>query len=328
MTKADSSSADASTAAPLRTVSKRRPPTTLEHFAGGTVGGMMGVIASYPLDTVKVRIQTQGNPPIYTGMVDCFRQMVRKEGVASLYRGLLSPVFGVAAIKATVFASYGFLQNEIRQMNSPHGDPNRPLTQMELIIAACGAGFCSTVVVTPVERIKVAMQAQRTAAPDAKPYTGSLNCAMELIKSQGLFRGIFRGFWATMLREVPSYGFYFYSYENVKANLAPEGNIDNLAQHHLALAGGIAGIMAWLPIYPIDVVKSRIQGQSGGRGSYSGMLDCAVKSYKAEGTGVFFRGLTPTIVRAFPCHAAVFIGYEAVMRLFRHLDNNKLFSVG
>eukprot|EP01136_Pigoraptor_vietnamica_P040071 Opistho-1_new@11577 len=305
---------------------KRRPPTTLEHFAGGTVGGIMGVVASYPLDTVKVRIQTQGNPPLYTGMVDCFRQMIRKEGVGSLYRGLLSPVFGVAAIKATVFASYGFLQNEIRRINSPHDDPNRPLTQLELILASCGAGLCSTVVVTPVERVKVAMQAQRSSG--GKAYTGSLNCAVRLVRAHGFRNGLFRGFWATMVREVPSYGFYFYSYENVKAYLAPEGNADNLAQHHLALAGGIAGIMAWLPIYPIDVVKSRIQGQSGGRGAYTGMVDCAVKSYRAEGAAVFFRGLTPTIVRAFPCHAAVFIGYEGVMRLFRHFEAKRLATAG
>lgn len=34
---------------------KRRAPTALEQLVAGTAGGVSGVVASYPLDTVRIR---------------------------------------------------------------------------------------------------------------------------------------------------------------------------------------------------------------------------------------------------------------------------------
>ena len=46
------------------------------------------VLVGHPLDTIKVRIQTMelvpGQPPPYTGMVDCASKIVKKEGVSAL----------------------------------------------------------------------------------------------------------------------------------------------------------------------------------------------------------------------------------------------------
>lgn len=44
------------------------------HFAGGTFGGMGGIVMSYPLDTVKVRMQTTRG--LYTGMIDCITKVI------------------------------------------------------------------------------------------------------------------------------------------------------------------------------------------------------------------------------------------------------------
>ena len=79
------------------------------------------------------------------------------------------------------------------------------------------------------------------------------------------------------------------------------------------LGGGIAGCIAWLSIYPIDVIKSRLQTQSiqalleqhhrgGSVGKattvrYSGFFDCLKKSVKAEGWSVLSKGLGITMVR-------------------------------
>lgn len=246
--------------------------------------------------------------------------------MAALYRGMLSPVVGVAGVKAVVFGSYGGFQSWLlnRKQNNHHHHHHSTTTPVtlstfETILASCGAGFVATAVVTPVERVKVAMQSGQTA------YKSTIDCVVSLVKTGGIANGLYKGFTATVLREVPSYGFYFLSYEVAKkAFLKPNQDPSSLSPVLLALSGGIAGIMAWLPIYPIDVIKSRIQAQSGSGNSgnsgnsgkmYNGVIDCAVQSYKKEGMAVFFRGLTPTIARAFPCHAAVFFGYEMTLRL-------------
>uniref|UniRef100_A0A1I8BIN9 ADP,ATP carrier protein n=1 Tax=Meloidogyne hapla TaxID=6305 RepID=A0A1I8BIN9_MELHA len=56
--------------------------------ATGRAQGLAGVIAGYPLDTIKVRLQTQNATfPRYKGILHCLRCIVSKEGPAALYKG-------------------------------------------------------------------------------------------------------------------------------------------------------------------------------------------------------------------------------------------------
>lgn len=53
-------------------------------------------VARYPLDVVKTRIQLQhgnvaGNEG-YTGVLDCFRKIIKNEGALRLYRGITAPI--------------------------------------------------------------------------------------------------------------------------------------------------------------------------------------------------------------------------------------------
>ena len=53
-------------------------------------------VARYPLDVVKTRIQLQHGKAVdgqgYTGVIDCFRKIVRNEGASRLYRGMTAPI--------------------------------------------------------------------------------------------------------------------------------------------------------------------------------------------------------------------------------------------
>jgi len=60
------------------------------------------------------------------------------------------------------------------------------------------------------------------------------------------------------------------------------------------------------PYLTADVIKSRMQTDIIGPGrKYSSALDCAIKSYRNEGVGSFFRGIGPTLCRAAPVNAMV-----------------------
>jgi len=79
-------------------------------FVAGCAGGAAGVLAGYPLDTVKVKIQTQDTSNIrmmYRGTFDCLSRTVHHEGVKSLYKGMSSPLAGVAGINAITFGAFG-----------------------------------------------------------------------------------------------------------------------------------------------------------------------------------------------------------------------------
>jgi hypothetical protein len=90
------------------------------------------------------------------------------------------------------------------------------------------------------------------------------------------------------------------------------------------IAAGISGVFGWLIIYPLDVVKNRMQAQpvvEGGK-VYKSTWDCILKSYKAEGWQVFFRGLQFTLLRAAPVSAILLPIYDTAHHFFiRYVKN-------
>lgn len=70
----------------------------------------VGATAVYPIDLVKTRMQNQRTGSfigelMYRNSWDCFKKVIRHEGVFGLYRGLVPQLLGVApekAIKLTV----------------------------------------------------------------------------------------------------------------------------------------------------------------------------------------------------------------------------------
>ena len=61
-------------------------------FLLGSIAGAVGATAVYPIDLVKTRMQNQRTTSIvgerlYRNSIDCFKKVIRYEGVFGLYRG-------------------------------------------------------------------------------------------------------------------------------------------------------------------------------------------------------------------------------------------------
>ena len=150
-------------------------------------------------------------------------------------------------------------------------------------------------------------------APGGKsPYSWSGSCARDLVRTQGI-RGLFQGMGSVLLREVPQFAVYYPWYEFARRKGLEHGYFSPIVVQ--ALAGGTAGVVQWLPpFYFFDVIKSRMQTAPIGR--YSSITHCARKLFEEEGVMVFFRGLSPALLRAFPLHALIFVFYElTILRL-------------
>ncbi|XP_034242765.1 mitochondrial basic amino acids transporter-like [Thrips palmi] len=276
-------------------------------FFAGCVGGCAGVLVGHPFDTVKVRLQTQDPVrPRYAGTLHCLRTMVKEESVRGLYKGVTSPLAGVSLVNALVFGVYG---NAQRHLEAAAGGPS--LTAHAL--AGGAAGAVQSVACSPVELAKTRLQLQGggNGLPGGGQYTGPVDCLQQVWRSEGV-RGVFRGFWPTLAREVPAFSVYFASYEWMT-----RGDVQ-VPTWRLLLAGGMAGTISWVITYPVDVVKSRVQAD-GANGSprYQGALHCLRVSLSAEGPAFLFRGLSSTILRAFPTNAATFAAVAWTMRLLQ-----------
>ncbi|XP_004342638.1 carnitine/acylcarnitine carrier protein [Capsaspora owczarzaki ATCC 30864] len=310
-------------------------------FIAGTFAGCAGILTGHPFDTIKVRLQTQTHTPgtqlRYSGTIHCFVKIVREEKIRGLYKGMASPMAGVALINAMLFGVYG---NSVRLLEgSGSAEPARRPSIQTVFIAGAASGL-------PLQRTTFICTcflqgghvesralwhnlldigaAAATAAATAEPlYKGPWDCFVRTVRQDGI-RGIYRGLVPTMLRETPSYGVYFAAYEMLCLRLAGPGRSpDDLSAPALMLAGGASGMAGWLSTYPTDVVKSRMQADSMTNPQYRGFVDCVVKSYRAEGLGVFFRGFNATMVRAFPTNASTFVVYTMCMRLLGGVDTSQ-----
>ncbi|XP_012063946.1 PREDICTED: mitochondrial basic amino acids transporter-like [Atta cephalotes] len=271
-------------------------------FFAGCLGGCAGIMVGYPLDTVKVHMQTQDYcNPKYRGTWDCLRTILAKESVTGLYKGMTSPIAGVAVVNAIVFGVYGYTQRNLSESDR----------LSSYFLAGASAGFAQTPVSSPIELAKTRLQLQSTGQGN---FQGPMQCLKNIYKQDG-YRGIFKGLGITFLREGPSYGVYFVTYEM----LTKTSSKQPISTFHMMLAGGLAGTASWVISYPIDVIKSRIQAESSNR--YSGALDCLKKSIRAEGYSCLYRGLNSTILRAFPTNAATFAVVTWTFRLFGEQPN-------
>ncbi|XP_039195607.1 mitochondrial basic amino acids transporter [Crotalus tigris] len=280
-------------------------------FLAGCVGGAAGVLVGHPFDTVKVRLQVQNvEKPLYRGTVHCFQSIIKQESALGLYKGIGSPMMGLTFINALVFGVQG---NALRALGK-----DTPLHQF---LAGSAAGAIQCVICCPMELAKTRMQLQGTGEYKlkSKNYKNSLDCLVKIYRKEGL-KGINKGMVSTFLRETPSFGFYFLTYDCLTRYLGCEAE-DSYIVPKLLLAGGMSGIVSWLSTYPVDVIKSRLQADGvGGVVRYQGILDCVRKSYRDEGPRVFTRGLTSTLLRAFPVNAATFATVTVFLTYMRSED--------
>ncbi|XP_045063003.1 mitochondrial carnitine/acylcarnitine carrier protein-like isoform X1 [Coregonus clupeaformis] len=145
----------------------------LKNFVAGGAGGACLLFAGHPLDTIKVRLQTQPRVPIqdvlYKGAYDCFLKTVSKEGLLGLYKGMGAPLASVAPMMAISFFGFGLG----KQLLQP--DPTKTLMPTQLFLSGCLAGVFTTVIVCPGERIKCLLQVQASRGQQG-PAGGSAVC--------------------------------------------------------------------------------------------------------------------------------------------------------
>ena len=85
----------------------------------------------------------------------------------------------------------------------------------------------------------------------------------------------------------------------------------------LPLVGGAAaGAASWLPVYPIDVVKTALQSETGSAYDGGSAVSVAKALYAQGGAAVFWDGITPKLLRSVVNHAVTFFVFERVCALW------------
>lgn len=87
--------------------------TALQSLIGGMTAGVLGAMINTPIDTIKSRMQSL-EASRYAGTFDCGKQMVLKEGVTSLWKGLVLRCGRVVPGQGIIFMSFDQISNRLR----------------------------------------------------------------------------------------------------------------------------------------------------------------------------------------------------------------------
>lgn len=291
---------------------------SLRALVAGGVGGVFAVVVGHPFDLVKVRMQT-AEKGVYNGAMDVLRKGIAREGlVRGLYAGVSAPLVGVTPMFAVSFWGYDLGKQLVTSLSTVE---NGQFSVAQVSAAGFFSAIPQTLITAPFERVKVLLQiqGQKTLAPGEKPkYNGGLDVVRQLYKEGGI-RSVYRGSAMTLARDGPGSAFYFATYETVKRNLTPKdpvtGRPGELSMPAVMAAGGAAGIAMWIPVFPIDTIKSRLQSAEG-RPTISGTIKGI---YANGGYKAFFPGIGPAMARAVPANAATFAGVELAQKAMRKM---------
>ncbi|RKF55269.1 Solute carrier family 25 member 45 [Erysiphe neolycopersici] len=265
--------------------------------------------------------------------------------------------------------------NESNTATDPSHDKNDHQLWTTFVAGAVG-GLATWIISTPTELIKCRAQAQiRThdyeniSAPTIATYhqqqqqqnyfynrknpATSWEITKKIIRYEGI-RGLYFGGLVTALRDSIGYGFYFWTYtlttrtftQLIYHKTSSSSLISPIRQQDVEVAkmlicGGIAGIATWASIFPLDMIKSRLQTQlpdyerkmnSIGMENNNRIASkrrrgrlTALKIFRNalvnEGSRVFFRGLTVCSIRAFIVNAVQWSIYEWIMQKSSNLNN-------
>ncbi|KAF1516112.1 Mitochondrial uncoupling protein 3, partial [Eudyptula albosignata] len=201
----------------------------------GCTTGAVAVTCAQPTDVVKVRFQANGalldGARRYSGTVDAYRTIAREEGVRGLWRGTLPNIARNAIVNCGELVTYDLIKDALlraqlmtgedgarggrSQAPSPSLQPSTPrLCPADNVpchfVAAFGAGFCATMVASPVDVVKTRYM---NAGPGQ--YRNVLSCLIALLMQDGL-AGFYKGFVPSFLRLSSWNVVMFISYEQLQ----------------------------------------------------------------------------------------------------------------
>ncbi|KAF2201707.1 mitochondrial uncoupling protein 2 [Delitschia confertaspora ATCC 74209] len=290
----------------------KQPASAATNLIAGGGAGMMEALVCHPLDTIKVRMQLSrrarapGAPR--RGFIRTGAEIVKRETPLGLYKGLGAVLTGIVPKMAIRFTSYEWYKQLL-------ADQDGKVSSKSTFLAGLAAGVTEAVaVVTPMEVVKIRLQAQHhsMADPLAVPkYRNAAHALFTVVKEEGA-GALYRGVSLTALRQGSNQAVNFTAYSEFRARLQKYQGTTDLPSWQTSIIGLVSGAMGPLSNAPIDTIKTRLQKTPAEPGSTAIQRILAISRdmWKQEGTRSFYKGITPRIMRVAPGQAVTFTVYE------------------
>lgn len=191
------------------------------------------------------------------GFIKTGAEIVRRETPLGLYKGLGAVLTGIVPKMAIRFTSFEAYKQLLADKSTG------TISGSGTFVAGLAAGVTEAVaVVTPMEVIKIRLQAQHHSMADpldVPKYRNAAHALYTVVKEEGA-GALYRGVSLTALRQGSNQAVNFTAYSYFKeALLRRQPDNANLPSWQTTLIGLVSGAMGPLSNAPIDTIKTRLQ---------------------------------------------------------------------
>lgn len=298
-----------------------QPLPLWKSFGASAFSACTAELLTLPFDTGKVRLQLQGTPtpgvaPKYKGLVGTVGTIAKEEGAAALWKGWQPGLHRQCLFGGLRIGMYDPVKSQVSRLMDGEGAAESSFGAK--VVSGLITGGVAISIANPTDLVKVRLQAQgRQALAEAgkappKPKYPSAMAAYRMIAKEEGIAGLWTGVVPNITRNSVINATELATYDQVKQMLLASKLVDDNVFCHI-LSGLGAGMCACIVGSPVDVVKSRVMGDS--VGMYSGTVDCFIKTMKNDGIMAFYKGFIPNFTRLGSWNVAMFLTLEQVKKL-------------
>ncbi|KAK8652364.1 hypothetical protein V6N13_061384 [Hibiscus sabdariffa] len=273
--------------------------------------------AAAPIERVKLLLQNQGemikrgqlHKP-YSGVGDCFKRVLREEGLFSFWRGNQANVIRYFPTQAFNFAFKGYFKSIFGLSKEKAG---YMMWFAGNVASGSAAGATTSLFLYHLDyaRTRLGTDGKGCSINGQRQFKGLLDVYRKTLSSDGIV-GLYRGFGASIMGITLYRGMYFGIYDTMKPILLVgplEGNF--FASFFLGWSiTTVSGVCA----YPFDTVRRRMMLTSGQSLKYRSCFHAFREIIHLEGFPALFRGVTANMLLGV-AGAGVLAGYDQLHRV-------------
>ncbi|KAL8860714.1 MAG: hypothetical protein Q9178_002744 [Gyalolechia marmorata] len=300
--------------------------TTTGAFIAGGIAACGAVTVTHPFETVKIRLQLQGElqskkeaPRLYRGVFHGISVIARNEGSKGLFRGIGAAYVYQMVLNGCRLGFYEPLRKGIT--GAIFNDANVQSLGVN-IFSGAASGMLGAAAGSPFFLVKTRLQSYSPFLPVGTQhgYKNALDGLRQISGNEGI-KGLYRGVGAAMVRtgfgssvQLPTYFF-------AKRRLVRHLEMQEGPALHLA-SSAASGFVVCCVMHPPDTIMSRMYNQTGNL--YTGVLDCLYKTIKTEGLLAIYKGFFAHLARILPHTVLTLSLAEQTNKLLRRMEDRVL----
>eukprot|EP00808_Paulinella_micropora_P001423 g22806.t1 len=236
------------------------------------------------------------------------------EGLRGFWVGNFTNCMRVFPSKGILFTSNDVLHSWLQQCT---GADTQASNAAVSVLSGSMAGALACLVTYPLDLAQTRMSGNILRSSSSLTIIEVLSLSL---RKEGL-RSWYKGISATLGGSLPFEGIKFGVYGLLQRYHQDRNTTEGLHPFQKLLDGACAGLVAQVVMFPNDTVRHRLQlqGMHGQPDLYRNARDCYRQLFRQGGVVVFYRGLTPNLLRAMPNTAIQFATFEACKDFFRHV---------